>query len=1212
MQKHVEPFLADISDKLWSNHATVLVGAGFSKNAKPTNPTCIDFPSWEQLGDIFYKKIHCNSVEGKFLNVLKLADEVEAAFGRSNLEQILINNIPDKDYEPSDLHVKLLDLPWGDVFTTNYDTLLERACVSVISYKYDVVLNKDDLVNAERPRIIKLHGSFPSERPFIITEEDYRCYPSDFSVFVNTVQQSLIENTLCLIGFSGDDPNFLKWIGWIRDNLGQRNSPKIYLIGVFSFSNAQSKLLDKRNVTVINLAECQGVDNDHYKGMEFFIDYLMKGKVKRDNLSWPRGGLISYFPHRLSEEVNLEKIRGVVAAWKDSRLNYPGWCVLPEENRSSLWSSTNNCTGLLSSNIELDTSLEFNFIYEFTWRIERCLLPLINNLDERVEGLVDREFYLLSDEKRFYLEDRDSSLYEEQRKLIFLSLMLLAFYRQEDKKDKWKLLSDKLYGYYDKFSSEEKAQFNYEKSLFSLFKLDFSELAMSLSNWERNESLPFYEAKRAGLMAELGQIDEAVAIVEKSLNTIRKRLSLKPISNNYTNVSQEAYVMLLIRYFNTALRSKKDIYEDGETISNFSERWNQLAQYKTDPWGEIKIFEIRLERDNSSTNKNGTKKSFDIGVSTTTHDFGTFDVDVLTSLNFLLFCESAGICFKIPHSTIASKTAAAAAKRIYKFSPYWAMATIFRVGNKKYVENIINRIAINNISVSEVDDAIQMYMDIFNSTVIELDLDVKNDDHMISSGLIEVIPEIISRYVVKSSLDKKLKTIDLLEKLYMLEDRPVFLGVKNLTHRVINSLSNQEKLNAIPKLIKFSSVNFCSRYPIGDFYNPIVELRRLNFNNVSRKSLNIDKAVINNNLMMLSSDSEGERKWASTTLIFLSENALLNANEKKKLVKALWSKQCEYGFPLHTDYYKFFFINELHPENIDVKNRFISFISACHFPIQKNKEKKGVSITRGNETFCNEVIHGLKLIHLGKEHVESTLEKLIIWFESDKGYLHDKSTDIVKEMLLKLDNIPRVATSLLCSNIDAFSNESLDKLFALTKNMKNAGCMTLELECALLFSDEKKHGYLLQNTEGNLTSNDDRKILDALKAINYLVMKNDASNLTDFIRLLADKIKWKEETYFQFAIDIISYIYEKNSIGVSEYLNEAAFSLLNNVASQQVNNVFSDEDEFIKWFERRVHVASLACSMYNYFPDKNIPSIIFWKNVCNSANEFDEIKNAWR
>lgn len=78
---------------------------------------------------------------------------------------------------------------------------------------------------APHPRLVKLHGSFPDIQSFIITEKDYRTYPQRFLEFVNTVRQSFIENILCLIGFSGDDPNFLSWIGWLRDVMGAQVSP---------------------------------------------------------------------------------------------------------------------------------------------------------------------------------------------------------------------------------------------------------------------------------------------------------------------------------------------------------------------------------------------------------------------------------------------------------------------------------------------------------------------------------------------------------------------------------------------------------------------------------------------------------------------------------------------------------------------------------------------------------------------------------------------------------------------------------------------------------------------------------------------------------------------------------------------------------------------------------------------------------------------------
>ena len=159
--------------------------------------------------------------------LLRLAQEYETAFGRSDLHSLLRRLVRDEDFTPGSTHTRLLRLPWRDVFTTNWDTLLERTTASVPSRAYSIIRNKREIALADRPRIVKLHGSFPSHFPFIFTEEDYRTYPTEFAPFVNTVQQAMMETVFCLIGFSGDDPNFLHWSGWVRDNLGDA-APKIY------------------------------------------------------------------------------------------------------------------------------------------------------------------------------------------------------------------------------------------------------------------------------------------------------------------------------------------------------------------------------------------------------------------------------------------------------------------------------------------------------------------------------------------------------------------------------------------------------------------------------------------------------------------------------------------------------------------------------------------------------------------------------------------------------------------------------------------------------------------------------------------------------------------------------------------------------------------------------------------------------------------------
>ncbi|MGL5872978.1 MAG: SIR2 family NAD-dependent protein deacylase [Xenococcaceae cyanobacterium] len=278
-QHHVE----QIRQRLWCGRefgqAAIMVGAGFSCNADKISATSSNFPLWWDLEKQMRNHLPSDSISAN-LDALELATEYEKAFGRQKLEQFLIDSVPDKQYNPGKLHELLLSLPWSDVFTTNYDTLLERTFI--LDRKYEVIYNPSDIPGRMKPRIVKLHGSFDSYRPFIFTQQDYESYPSKFAPFVNMVQQSIMENAFCLIGFSGEDPNFLKWIEWVRNNLNEY-SPPIYLCGLLNISNYQKQILKSRKVTTIELSplfpkeEWQDRNLRHSKALEWFLLNLMYG-----------------------------------------------------------------------------------------------------------------------------------------------------------------------------------------------------------------------------------------------------------------------------------------------------------------------------------------------------------------------------------------------------------------------------------------------------------------------------------------------------------------------------------------------------------------------------------------------------------------------------------------------------------------------------------------------------------------------------------------------------------------------------------------------------------------------------------------------------------------------------------------------------------------------------------------------------------------------
>jgi hypothetical protein len=301
-------YLEQIRSALWQGReygrAGVFVGAGFSRNAIAAKPSPRPLPLWSDLAVLLIDQLHpthsASPAEREAAlrrgqstsGALRIAQEFEAAHGRQRLERLLVEHIDDLGWRPGKLHRLLLELPWSDVLTTNYDTLIERAASLVADRKYDLVCVPAEIPSSSRPRIVKLHGSLPSVRPLILTEEDFRTYLQRFGPFVSLVQQSMMEHIVCLIGFSGDDPNFLYWSGWVRDQLG-RSAPRVYLCGVLNLNDAQRRLLHERNVTPIDLAPIFPIDvfpdpdTRHGLAAEWFLLNLEAGRPP-DPLLWPR------------------------------------------------------------------------------------------------------------------------------------------------------------------------------------------------------------------------------------------------------------------------------------------------------------------------------------------------------------------------------------------------------------------------------------------------------------------------------------------------------------------------------------------------------------------------------------------------------------------------------------------------------------------------------------------------------------------------------------------------------------------------------------------------------------------------------------------------------------------------------------------------------------------------------------------------------------
>lgn len=642
MSATAKHYLELISQHLQEHHAALFVGSGFSRNADKVTSDVPNIPLWDGLAQKFREKLGDSDQS----DPLALAESVEIAYGRSELDHLLLDSIKDADYRPSPLYEKLLRLPWSDVFTTNYDTLLERAGETLVEKTFTLVTNKDDLVGSSgATRLIKLHGSFPSQRPFIITAEDYRTYPQKFAPFVNTVQQSLLENTLCMIGFSGNDPNFNNWIGWIRDNLGAENAPYLYFLSHESVSDVRREWLHRRNIIVVDLSEIFSAESP-YAIYEQALDYLWNeySEFRVTGQNWKTH---HFFDEKLDRTSSIKEALPVLRKNHDS---CPKVLTLSASNRIKLRHLLSTAHAILAHHCaqkDVGTENEMTYLYEYNWLNEKTLVPLLDSDIDLYQKILARNSDVCSSEKCAIL------------------FSLLRSFREYGDGENWNIKYAELVAMKAYFTAEQQEQIRWEECLHSLFRYEFQKLKQQLKKWRVSPDQTLWALRKSGLCAEVGEYDAALSLLQNSLSNLRQRISHQTRPDAFL-VSLESPMMKLQSYISKVRPSGAE----ERNITFVDEHRRTIhRQYEVDWADENKYFTSRLEAHWVPFQTHETKPRFDFGVNSSTTHYGGEDKERIVAFTFLQFREETGIPFRLENYVDGAKAACGAAERIALYCP---------------------------------------------------------------------------------------------------------------------------------------------------------------------------------------------------------------------------------------------------------------------------------------------------------------------------------------------------------------------------------------------------------------------------------------------------------------------------------------------------------------------------------------------------------------
>lgn len=885
---YIDDIAKRLHDPALYGAASVMVGAGFSKNADVVDDET-SAPNWEELAVTMFEALYKKPISAADVkdweiqkirktsgkNVLKLAEEYKSVFGRNKLNKFIEANINDDKYIPGNLHKKLLSLNWRDVFTTNYDTLLERTIDKInVKFNYKILTNQNDLPGSTHPRIIKLHGSVDSAKHYIICEEDYRTYPVQFAPLVNTVQQAMLETQLCLIGFSGDDPNFLSWLGWLRDNMGE-NCPTIYLVGLFQNMSAAEKMtLENQNITVIDLGDLfeKKEKVGHQEALDAFLNQLTKYGQEKEKIFEPVPYKTLHFNHKFHKTIDEEYFEVMDTFLSRMKDKINGYLALPSSPEKDSFARSLNAHFI--ELLKLDPS-------------NRQAITL-----SKIVFLLRRAYVILEDPEaqklQILINSFDENLLKNDKILLTawvdVSIYLLEMYRVDGRSEDYRnLLSivEKASVDLDGYTKEE---LQIEKCKFLIATFDFSLVLEEIDKINHSVALDI-QLKKVFLYKQVSEDEIGINLLRKASAI----LAQKKYSENKT-ASLQGYLNLCARaLFAWSGEISDDSFSDKEYYLNVYNVRNIYNQIKNDVSNALLLAHKESRGENPGFNPGTYKVTY--GTPTKKEQEA-----VSKPLKYVMFQDL--LC--LPNTFNDHKEILALALQgIIQTSPIpiWKWSSIIRTNDSKIINAFFTRELILSSELEWVET-------IFNQ-LMELSDKFNFGDRFNSRNRIikqETIYDILSRFSI-----------------VMDDDKVIALSKKMIEHSKLLDEIDSSRVREFFRRIRFSM----NAYVLSNFLHEVLVSDSIPLHFLF-EFLDIDANVSDveitdemfNKVIEEIKSNDGETRDRGITKILLIDSVVDFNGFRSKISEALWEQKNDIGFPKTSNFNVWIWNNLPHPADI--------------------------------------------------------------------------------------------------------------------------------------------------------------------------------------------------------------------------------------------------------------------------------------------------------
>ena len=394
-----------------------------------------------------------------------------------------------------------------------------------------------------------------------------------------------------------------------------------------------------------------------------------------------------------------KQILDLTADWENNRLLYPGWLIAPERSRSPLEEFTKNwwqSVVKVAPNLGIADALRA--LFELNWRLETSLLPLWTDIAEATETVLEKisPFPEFLDNPNATLRldnlNRDAFPWATIRnQWIRLALAVLRFHREERHRldfEKGRCRLEPILQY----DPENSARVSYEKCLFHLGCSDEESVRAALKSWPQEQQDPIWMARKAAVLIEIGEIQEATPLAENALQSVRSR---GKGSDDLATMSREGWIMLLVY----GLENHRWFSGQGPEPDHRG-RWEYLARFRCDPWAELGFFDEKLKHIPQAKTSNVTvtqgfqprtaRRSYHLG--------GSNGPDLTSAYQLMRLAEEAACPPYFSHTTFIGTKLEKLADLFSDRDPVRTHTLLCRLDSTEVVERYLSRYRVAALS----------------------------------------------------------------------------------------------------------------------------------------------------------------------------------------------------------------------------------------------------------------------------------------------------------------------------------------------------------------------------------------------------------------------------------------------------------------------------------------------------------------------------------